>query len=103
MTATVIEPVEATVGDTPLRLRFGGRAKYRLQSIGKNIDISELYNKRRGFVTTANWAWACAVDCPFESAEELAEAVRTGQAGPLVVAVMDCIRAAIPSAEKKTV
>lgn len=100
---TPTEPVEVAVGDAKLRLRFGGRAEYRLQSIGENIDLTGLRRKRKDFVTMANWAWALAVDCPFASPEDLADAIQRPQVAAIVKGILDAVTAATkPSAEKKT-
>lgn len=102
MIASITEPVTVTVGKTKLSLRFDGRARYRLQSIGSNIDLSEFGKPNKSFVTLVNWAWACSIKCPFEHPEDLANAVESGEAGPLLEAVLQCVKEALqPDEEKK--
>lgn len=93
MTESLIRPIEVEIGGKMLRLRFARRAQYRLQGIPHNTDFRGLRHPKRFFATLVNWLWACAIDCPFEIPEELAEAMTPGEGEKSVTALMECIKA----------
>jgi hypothetical protein len=96
------DPIVVKLKNTKLSLRFDGKARYRLQSIGSNTDLTELSHPKKGFVTLVNWIWACSVNSQIEKAEDLANLIELEEVGTLAESLFKCVQEALaPDEEKK--
>lgn len=101
MSESITNPVRVEIGGRTLHLRFSKRAQYRLQGIPRNTDFFGISNPERSFATLCNWIWACAVDCPFETPEDIAAEIKSGEGVKAVKALVECIEASSDTATEK--
>jgi hypothetical protein len=84
MSESIIAPIEIEISGRKLRLRYSkNRVSYRLpEQRGKN-----------SFARLVDNLWACAVNCPFATPEDLADVVTEGDADRIVDALNRCFDA----------
>ena len=95
--------VEVTVGGEVLRLCYDMRAQYRLQLLPRNNDWASIRNPKCGFSALVNWLWACWIECPYDTPEDMANLLKLDDIKPLFSTIMDVVKKGTgePTAAKK--
>jgi hypothetical protein len=81
--------------DTPRKIRWSNRAKFRLGSLDKPLDLPGTGNARKGIkaiTALSQWLWACLFEeHPFTTPEELSEYVSEDNFADLQATLIQCV------------
>ncbi len=86
--------------DTPRKIRWSNRAKFRLGNLDKPLDFPGSGNAKKGpkfMAALSQWLWACLFEeHPFATPEELSEYVSEENCGELHATLIQAITLAKP-------
>lgn len=81
--------------DRPWRIRYSNRTIYRIQTLDRPLDLSDIANPMRSLAALSQWLWACLDEPnPFESPEQVAEVIDLDRSTEITQALMDCVKMA---------
>jgi hypothetical protein len=93
----------AVVLDKERAIALTNLARYRMASLDRPFDLSDLSKPKRSYGALVAWIWACLVPkdaADFSTPEALAEHITDERVGPLVSALMKAVTAAYDPPEK---
>lgn len=90
--------------DRPWRIRFSNRALYRIQTLDRPLDLTDVFKPKRTMAALSQWLWACMdEENPFDTPEKVADVIDVRRINEIVEALVQCVNLGQPKKDAKNV